>query len=271
MASEVNALPRRELPSTASLMFNHPGILGYAVKGAQEYAADNKRARYLEKIRADHPDLEALDSPYYNRGVLSAGSPLANAVNWYSSLPAMAYHGAEALGNKADELVSRLNGIEPVVQYPDASKKMAMAANTFLLPIGGIDDAAFGGTDSGAGTILDASDQAHDARGQVPWTTLRPQRVNAASQQAAENEIRSLLPSGETMLRKQGVNPTAARWWGMGMDTMIDPFSATMSALKAARAGMGRQAAMLMAGDHGLPAVITGAGEVRRAYDEEDR
>ena len=271
MASEVNALPRRELPSTASLMFNHPGILGYAVKGAQEYAADNKRARYLEKIRADHPDLEALDSPYYNRGVLSAGSLIPNAVNWYSSLPAIAYHGSEALANKADELVSRLGGIEPSNPYPDAAKNMAIAANTFLLPIGGIDDAAFGGTDSGAGTILDASDRAHDARGQVPWTTLRPQRVNAASQQAAENEIRSLLPSGETMLRKQGVNPTAARWWGMGMDTMIDPFSATMSALKAARAGMGRQAAMLMAGDHGIPAVITGAGEVRRAYDEEDR
>lgn len=271
MASEVNALPRRELPGTASLMFNHPGILGYAVKGAQEYAADNKRARYLEKIQADHPDLEALDSPYYNRGVLSAGSPLANAVNWYSSLPAMAYHGAEALGNKADELVSRLNGIEPVVQYPDASKKMATAANTFLLPIGGIDDAAFGGTDSGAGTILDASDQAHDARGQVPWTTLRPQRVNAASQQAAENAIRSLLPSAQTMLRKQGVHPTVARWWGLGMDTMLDPFSATMPALKAARAGLGKQAAMFMAGDHGLPVLITGAGELSGAYDEDAR
>jgi len=26
-----------------------------------------------------------------------------------------------------------------------------------------------------------------------------------------------------------------------------------------------------MAGDHGLPAMITGAGEVRRAYDEDER
>jgi hypothetical protein len=50
---------------------------------------------------------------------------------------------------------------------------------------------------------------------------------------------------------------------------MLDPFSATMPALKAARAGMGKQAAMLMAGDHGLPALITGAGEIGRALDDE--
>jgi hypothetical protein len=91
----------------------------------------------------------------------------------------------------------------------------------------------------------------------------------ASLQQAAENEIRSLLPSAQTMLLKQGVHPTVARWWGLGMDTMLDPFSATMPALKAARAGMGKQAAMLMAGDHGLPALITGAGEIGRALDDE--
>jgi hypothetical protein len=77
---------------------------------------------------------DRLNSSTEYTGVLGESSPVNTAFTWGQSLPAMIYGAGENIGNAADYGMSKLLGSEPALQFPDAGKNLAYAANTLTAP-----------------------------------------------------------------------------------------------------------------------------------------
>lgn len=279
LLEEASRLPKRELTSTQA-MTAHPWAPGYLLKSPREYDQDNRRGYLLDGLRkvyggnaeyalhdlsygrvlgaeADNyqrgrPDFDGnaqgkavLDSPYYKTGVLGTGSPLSNAGQWFTAMPATVYNAGRVMG---DAIAPRSQGRTP-------RQDLARSVNTLLFEA----PEQYGLVPRGTGTIVDVNERARFARGEVPFHRMDRQGMYDLYDKAASEEIRRSLLSGEQHLLNQGLPPSVAMWGGMFMDSSLDPTNSLPSAAKLARAGKSLQALGLMAGDYGIPAALTAA------------
>lgn len=280
LLEEASRLPKRELPSTLAMLSSHPGVLSYQPKSPREYDQDNRRRYLLEGLSKVYGDKssghlaeltggrdlagqvddyrrggtdfygnatgkDALDSAYYNTGVTGSGSPLSNAAQWFTAMPATVYNAGRVMG---DAIAPRSQGRTP-------RQDLARSFNTLLFEA----PEQYGLVPRGTGTTVDINEDARFARGDVPFYQMDRQSLYDMYDKAATEEIRRSLPSGERHLLNQGLPPSVAMWGGMFMDSSLDPTNSLPSAAKLARAGKSLQALGLMAGDYGVPAALTAA------------
>lgn len=284
LLAEASALPKRELTSTQA-MTAYPWAPGYRLKSPREYDQDNRRGYLLDGLRkayggnaeyalqdlsygrvlgaeADNyqrgrPDFDGnaqgkavLDSPYYKTGVLGSGSPLSNAGQWFTAMPATVYNAGRVMG---DAIAPRSQGRTP-------RQDLARSFNTLLFEA----PEQYGLVPRGTGTTVDVNERARFARGEVPFHRMDRQGLYNMFDQAATNEIRRSMPSGEQHLRNQGLPPSVATWGGVLMDSSIDPFSELLGAYRLARAGQSSKALLKLLPDYGIPSAITAAAEMSR-------
>ena len=280
LLEEASRLPKRELPSTLAMLSSHPGVLSYLPKSPGEYDQDNRRGYLLEGLSKVYGDKSSghladltggrelaqqvddyrrggtdfygnaqgkavLDSPYYKTGVLGSGSPLSNVGQWFMATPATVYNAGRVMG---DAIAPRSQGRTP-------RQDLARSFNTLLFEA----PEQYGLVPRGTGTTVDVNERARFARGEGPFHRMDRQGMYDMYDQAATNEIRRSLPSGEQHLLNQGLPPSVATWGGLLMDSTLDPANGLFAAAKLARAGKSLQALGLMAGDYGVPAALTAA------------
>lgn len=274
LIDETNAQPKAKMPGTLSLMLNHPGILTSETKSPQQYDQDMRRKYFLDKageyfenpmsaptemrtalLKYQRGEMDDLGTPYEYQGLFQGRAPTAKGFQWWASLPATAYNAAKLAGD----------AIAPGM-YPEAGKNMAKAANTF--GFGFPEDVGL--VPRGTGTIVQDYDQEREARGSVPWYQLDADtdfRRLADQRQAAIDEA---VPSGGQYLQSVGADVPGVNVWGGVMDSMLDPFTATASTLKAARAGA-PQAMRMFLGDHAIGVGLPLVGESPAVYDQVDK
>ena len=296
LLKEAFLLPKRELTSTRALEA-YPWAPGYRLKSPREYDQDSRRGYLLDGLRkvyggnaeyalqdlsygrvlgaeADNyqrgrPDFNGnaqgkavLDSPYYKIGVLGSGSPLSNAGQWFTAAPATVYNAGRVIG---DAIAPRSQGRTP-------RQDLGLSFNTLFFEA----PEQYGLVPHGTKTTVDVNEDAHIARGYVPFHQMDRQSLYDMYDKAATEEIHRSQPSGEQHFLNQGLPPSVAKWGGLLMDSTLDPANGLFAAAKLARAGKSLQALKVMAGDYGVPAALTAAPsmidlltpppEVRRGY-----
>lgn len=145
-------------PGMASVAFNHPGFLGYAIRSQDEYddaVRHDKLVKRLREIRSQYPeqfaatqagktpggdpiawgdvpiDQDTTPSPYKWRGISAAGQPLREGSDWIRSVFSIPQNLTRVLGgsvNQADAeddlargIDTALMGIPSAVQGKDAN------------------------------------------------------------------------------------------------------------------------------------------------------
>jgi hypothetical protein len=244
LIAETEALPRAKMPGGMSLLANHPGVLSYETKTPEQYDADVRRKHFLEKVSEKYPNasylpsdiggpltdyrqgnLGDLGSPYQYNGMFSGRSPIGKGMAALGSVAAIPINASRMLAHNIDPAQNR---------FPDASKNLAVAANT--LSMYGLEDA--GVVPKGTGTIENEYDAEAEARAKVPWAVLDRRKPDAALREVAEGNIARTLPTPSEHLMEAGVPWWAALPWGGSMDMIMDPYPGFIGAARAARAGL---------------------------------
>lgn len=251
------------------------GVIGYAVDSPAEYANDQRRAELLRRLSAYAEDKnisgvfspevakeirayrkgEVNNTPFHYRGFFAPGAPLHTGMQWWASVPALAYNAGKVLGNQ----------ITPGM-YPDAEKNLAKAANT--LTMYAAED--YGLVPKGTGTIVDDAEAARYERGKVgfdqPSSLL--EAYGALQQEKAQKRIDQAIPSGWQHYESLGLPPEAAVPLGVMSDIVLDPYSSAGSAMRLARAGKHAAAAGEVARDSALGAGIPMATSIPYYFDK---
>jgi hypothetical protein len=263
---DARKLPQHELPGFWSWAAGHPGVLTHRTKSQEEYDADQRRLYVLERLGdvenppqvygdpIQGPTLKKqLASPYrpyaepgfrvfdgekYNDidgQYFGNESPVWAVAELGNALPAAYANIARAGGNAADYAVSKMTGIEPATPYPGAYSDAQKAINTVAeaMPRSKVYREGEERTNSRWQDIKDM--RASSDAVQKDWENyLDPRLDRIANQEMTAAQMPK--PSGP-MLAEAGVPEQIANVWGAGMDMMLDPFTGSLSAMKAARAG----------------------------------
>jgi hypothetical protein len=147
-----------ELPSLASRMFHHPGVLGYAMRDQDEYNDAVKHdllVKRLREIRDQFPnefantnagtgpdgkpiqwgdvplDQDTTPSPYKWRGISAPGQPMREGSDWLRSVFSIPQNAVRVMGGSVNQakaesdmakgLDTALMGIPSMIQGKDAN------------------------------------------------------------------------------------------------------------------------------------------------------
>lgn len=145
-------------PGVASVAFNHPGFLGYAIRSQDEYddaVRHDKLVKRLREIRGQYPeqfaatqagqnpdgtpipwkdvpiDQDTTPSPYKWRGIGAAGQPLREGSDWIRSVFSIPQNLTRVLGGSVNQVDAEndlakgidtaLMGVPSMVQGKDAN------------------------------------------------------------------------------------------------------------------------------------------------------
>lgn len=269
------AMQTKPLPGLASQVINHPGLLAHAVDSPEEYANDQRRNELLRRLSEYSKDMNPIgvfggelgseinayrrgkidNTPYHYRGWMTPGAPLHTGMQWYASLPAIAYNSGKVLGNQ----------ITPGM-YPEAEKNLAKAANT--LTMYAAED--YGRVPKGTGTILEDADQANAARGKVDFAnpSWMTDAYGAMQQDKAQERIDQAIPSGWQHYESLGLSPEVAVPLGVMSDIVLDPFSSAGQAMQLARAGRTGAAMREIGKDSAIGAGIPAMSAIPYYFDK---
>jgi hypothetical protein len=266
---EADSLERKDLESmdTRELMREMQGRIGNPFRRPKmENArhASRQQAHLLEKMLAEHgqpvngmfpsawrqlPEELALDMYAYatnkdgyrdslnsateSTGVLGESSPVNTALTWGQSLPAMLYAAGENIGNAADYVTSKALGSEPALQFPDAGKNLAYAANTFTAPGRALAEAIGYAqpVEKGHSAWSDMKDARKELDDQTHWGMMGHQKTpygttpyEAMQYDNLSREAQSVdLQEGKDYFQGQGVPETPAYFLGMATDDLFNP------------------------------------------------
>lgn len=274
LLAEVRDMPVQEPPAGVAWLARHPGIVRYESKTPIQYRADQRRAAFLRGLQREFPtahsrqdlpprvlgdfiearsgEIGRLESPYQDR-LLTTRNPVLVGAQWMQSLPAMAYHAGEMLGNQTDRAMSAALDMKPVTQNKNAARNFGAAINTFTEPVVPFDVA--GNQSLGRAYANELDQRAAGLYGDYQSYLDNLEERDALASMSAERRMRTedeILPSGGMFLRRHGAPEPVANVGGLIMDAMLDPFPAGVGAFRAARAG--RPGALkMLAADYALP------------------
>jgi|LakMenEpi03Aug12_release.lakeMendotaPanAssembly.Ray.scaffolds.fasta_scaffold36881_7 hypothetical protein len=176
---------------------------------------------------------DRLTSPTETTGVLGEGSPVNTALTWGQSLPSTLYAIGENVGNAADYVTSKAMGGTPGVQFPDAGKNLAYAANTLTAPGQAMAEAVGYAPQAGEGHSAwsDMKDTRQDFDAGVNWgqmgynpTPYGTTMYDAMQYGGLSDEAQSVdLQEGKDYFMGQGVPETPAYFLGMATDDLFNP------------------------------------------------
>jgi hypothetical protein len=154
-------------------------------------------------------------------------------LTWGQSLPSTLYAIGENVGNAADYVTSKAMGGTPGVQFPDAGKNLAYAANTLTAPGQAMAEAVGYAPQAGEGHSAwsDMKDTRQDFDAGVNWgqmgynpTPYGTTMYDAMQYGGLSDEAQSVdLQEGKDYFMGQGVPETPAYFLGMATDDLFNP------------------------------------------------
>ena len=174
-------------------------------------------------------------------GAFTPGSRGYGAMEWMSTVPAVATGVSGVLADYADKVVSERSGIRPSPQNPEALSQIMRAGQTFLpgrMPTDRIDEISYPEARERTAKTIDKASRAEDywlngeLLGGLNLPAFRENMDRAGTRMQSQREL----------LTQSGVPEVPAALLGMLHDIAFDPFSSVGGSVKAARAGQQAQA-----------------------------
>lgn len=269
-----------EMPGAMHLAWNHPGVVSYQIKTQPHYERDMREAKWLGDIEAmrnrsgsdavavgdalsffdrqGYPVGKAIErrgeiaSPYWHRGALAYGQPLRNGIDVM-----------QAFGSTS------MNAGRMIAGDPGAGDDFADSSDRLMM---NLPSTLWG---SRPGKMQQAWEQERDAAARVPVGELPFMNEEASSIRVMpridslpyELKARSGLTAGSDFELLRG-DSLPAQIGALAVDTVTDPGTGVVDAIRALLGKQVARAAYGMAGEFAVPGAFLGLSN-RMAADLE--